>query len=90
VGIERFGPIGVVDLAEPAGRDYTTLGRQVAALAELGLVERRERADDARVREARVTPKGKAMTDLVDAAREKLGREIFSTWKNKTSTRSCA
>jgi DNA-binding MarR family transcriptional regulator len=36
-----------------------------------------------RVREARVTPKGKAMTDLVDAAREKLGRQIFSTWKKR-------
>ncbi|HVY21246.1 MAG TPA: MarR family winged helix-turn-helix transcriptional regulator [Bauldia sp.] len=83
VGIERVGAIGVVDLAERAGRDYTTVSRQVATLAKLGLVERRGRADDARVREARITAKGKAMTDLVDAAREKMGRAIFATWKRR-------
>jgi acyl-CoA reductase-like NAD-dependent aldehyde dehydrogenase len=32
------------------------------------------------VREAVVSPKGKAMTDLVDAARERIGRAIFATW----------
>ncbi len=30
VGIERFGPIGVVDLADRVGRDYTTVSRQLA------------------------------------------------------------
>jgi len=32
------------------------------------------------VREAAITPKGRAMTDLVDAARERIGRAIFETW----------
>jgi hypothetical protein len=32
------------------------------------------------VHEAVITPKGKAMTDLVDAAREKIGRAILKTW----------
>jgi erythromycin esterase-like protein len=27
-----------------------------------------------------ITPKGKAMTNLVDAARERIGRAIFDTW----------
>ncbi|HWK53636.1 MAG TPA: MarR family transcriptional regulator, partial [Hyphomicrobiales bacterium] len=27
-----------------------------------------------------VTPKGKAMTDAVDMARERIGRAIFATW----------
>lgn len=80
VNVERFGPIGVVDLADRVGRDYTTVSRQVAKLESLGLVKRRGSADDRRVREALVTPKGKAMTDRVDAARERLGREIFKTW----------
>jgi len=80
VGIERFGPIGVVDLAGGVGRDYTTVSRQVAKLEGLGLVARQENETDRRVREAVVTPKGKAMTDLVDAAREKILREIFATW----------
>src|SRR5580700_6140538 len=55
VGIERFGPIGVVDLADRVGRDYTTVSRQIARLESLGLVERREGAADRRVREAAIT-----------------------------------
>ncbi|KJC52425.1 MarR family winged helix-turn-helix transcriptional regulator [Bradyrhizobium sp. LTSP857] len=80
VGIERFGPIGIVDLADRVGRDYTTVSRQVAKLESLGLAERREHPTDRRVREAVITAKGKAMTDLVDAARERIGRAIFATW----------
>jgi DNA-binding MarR family transcriptional regulator len=80
VGIERFGPIGVVELADGVGRDYTTVSRQVARLASLGLVKRQGSAADGRVRLAVVTLKGKAMTDLVDAARERIGRAVFATW----------
>ncbi|MDE1997100.1 MAG: winged helix-turn-helix transcriptional regulator [Rhizobiaceae bacterium] len=80
VGIERFGPIGVVEMADRVGRDYTTVSRQVAKLESLGLVERKGSAADRRVREAIVTEKGKAMTDLVDAARERIGRAIFESW----------
>jgi DNA-binding MarR family transcriptional regulator len=80
VGIERFGPIGVVELAERVGRDYTTVSRQVAKLEGLALVERQGSAADRRVREAVVTAKGKAMTSRVDAARERIGRDIFKTW----------
>ena len=80
VGIERFGPIGVVEMADRVGRDYTTVSRQVAKLESLGLVQRQASAADRRVREAVISAKGKAMTDLVDAAREKIGRAIFETW----------
>jgi DNA-binding MarR family transcriptional regulator len=80
VGIDRFGPIGVVDLADRVGRDYTTVSRQVAKLESLGLAERRESEADRRVRVAAVTPKGKAMTEAVDAARDRIGRAIFETW----------
>jgi DNA-binding MarR family transcriptional regulator len=80
VGIERFGPIGVVELADRVGRDYTTVSRQVAKLESLGLVERRASAADRRVHEAAITPKGKTMTDLIDAARERIGRVIFEKW----------
>lgn len=80
VGIERRGPIGVVELADCVGRDYTTVSRQVAKLESLGLVERRGSTTDQRVREAIVTQKGKAMTDRVDAARDRIGRDIFATW----------
>lgn len=80
VMIERLGPIGVVELADRAGRDYTTVSRQVAKLDSLGLVERHALPTDGRVRVASVTPKGKAMTDALDAAREKMARELFKSW----------
>jgi DNA-binding MarR family transcriptional regulator len=80
VGIERFGPMGIVELADRVGRDYTTISRQVAKLESLGLAQRQESSADRRVREVAITPKGEAMTDLVDAARERIGRVIFQTW----------
>jgi DNA-binding MarR family transcriptional regulator len=80
VGIERLGPIGVVELADGVGRDYTTVSRQVAKLESLGLVERQPGATDRRVRQAIVTARGKAMTDAVDLAREAAGRAIFASW----------
>src|ERR1700729_131253 len=51
VVIDKFGPIGVVDLADRVGRDYTTVSRQIAKLASLNLVERRAGAADRRIRE---------------------------------------
>jgi len=83
VGIEEFGPIGVVDLADRAGRDYTTVSRQVAKLESLGLVERRESSADRRVREAVVTARGRAMTGRIDAARERFAHAAFSDWKEE-------
>ncbi|OWJ69080.1 MarR family winged helix-turn-helix transcriptional regulator [Inquilinus limosus] len=80
VGIERLGPIGVMELADRAGRDYTTVSRQVAKLESLGLAERRQSAADRRVNEAVVTPKGKAMTDKIDAARERIASAVFASW----------
>ena len=80
VVIERAGPIGVVDLADGVGRDYTTVSRQVAKLESLGLVERQGSEADRRVRHAIVTAKGKAMTDALDAARERIGRQVFEAW----------
>lgn len=80
VGIERFGPIGVVELADRSGRDYTTVSRQVAKLESLGLVKRQPSANDRRVHEAVVTEQGKATTDLLDAARERIGRLALQNW----------
>ncbi|WP_373684368.1 MarR family winged helix-turn-helix transcriptional regulator [Sphingomonas sp. R-74633] len=80
VGIERFGPIGVVEAADRLGRDYTTVSRQVARLESLGLVERRAGAADKRVREAVATAEGKAMTDRIDVARERILGGVFADW----------
>jgi DNA-binding MarR family transcriptional regulator len=83
VGIERFGPIGVVDLADRVGRDYTTISRQVAKLESLDLARRQESPADRRVRSLVVRPKGKAMIARVDAARNRMGRDIFKSWDAK-------
>jgi DNA-binding MarR family transcriptional regulator len=80
VTIERRGPIGVVDLAEGVGRDYTTVSRQVARLEALELVKRRSGSADKRVREAIITPRGKEATDAVDVAREKMALTLFRDW----------
>jgi DNA-binding MarR family transcriptional regulator len=81
--VERLGPIGVVDLAGRVGRDHTTVSRQVAKLESHGLVERRAGIEDGRVRQVVVTLKGRAMTDAVDAARDRLGRALFARWEQK-------
>jgi DNA-binding MarR family transcriptional regulator len=81
VGVERIGPIPLVELADRTGRDYTTVSRQVSKLEELGLVKREENMGDRRVRKVAITPQGKAMTNRVDAARERIGRAIFDSWE---------
>ncbi|XXV00306.1 MarR family transcriptional regulator [Sorangium sp. So ce1153] len=83
VGIERFGPIGVVELSERAGRDYTTVSRQVAKLESLGLIERRPSPADRRIHEAVITDKGRQITDALDAARQRLAAPILARWSEE-------
>lgn len=82
VRVDRRGPIGVVELADLVGRDYTTVSRQVARLDELGLVVRRTGTHDKRVREAEVTELGREMADAVDRMREQLVGELMADWTN--------
>ena len=83
VGIERFGPIGVGDLAERAGRDYTTVSRQVAKLVELGLVDSRPGERDRRVNEATVTQGGREVAAALQGARERMAEPILAKWSKK-------
>ena len=83
VMIERLGPIGIVELAGRAGRDYTTVSRQVGRLERQGLVERRASEGDARVRAVAVSRRGKAMTDALDAARERMAYALFADWSRE-------
>lgn len=46
--VARRGLIGLVRLADRVGRDYTTVGRQMARLEELGLAKRRVSTADRR------------------------------------------
>lgn len=81
--IERLGPIGVVELADRVGRDYTTVSRQVAKLESLGLVSRQAQPGDRRVRESVITAEGKAMTTLLDAARFRMAEQVFAEWETQ-------
>ena len=81
--VERLGPIGVVELADRVGRDYTTVSRQLAKLESLTLIKRQPGAEDRRVREAVVAPKGKAMTNRIDVARERVLQAGFAAWDEK-------
>jgi DNA-binding MarR family transcriptional regulator len=80
VRVDRRGPLGIGELAELCGRDYTTVSRQVAKLESLGLVGRQVNAQDARIKEAVITPKGRAMTRALDAAREKIFTALLADW----------
>jgi DNA-binding MarR family transcriptional regulator len=83
VRIERRGPMGIVELADLAGRDHTTVSRQVTKLESLGLVTRQAGQNDGRVSEVAVTKKGKSMTNALDAARERLAWPILAKWNEK-------
>lgn len=83
IGVEKLGPIGVGDLADRVGRDYTTVSRQIAKLDDLGLVKRAASERDGRVRVASITPKGKSMTDAIDRAREVKARALFASWNTE-------
>ena len=80
VMVERFGPVGVVDLAGRVGRDHTTVSRQVARLEELGMVSRSPSPTDHRVRQAIISAPGKRAIEAVDAARERVALALFKDW----------
>jgi DNA-binding MarR family transcriptional regulator len=81
--IQRRGPLGVGELADRVGRDYTTVSRQVAKLISLGLVARGPGEADRRVTEAVITEKGQAMSELLDAARERLATIALADWSEQ-------
>jgi DNA-binding MarR family transcriptional regulator len=83
MGIQRHGPIGVVELAELAGRDYTTVSRQVTKLESLGLIVRQASKADKRVRASVITAKGSTMATALDKARERLAAEVLVNWNKK-------
>ena len=78
--IGRFGPIGVGELADRVGRDYTTVSRQVTKLGQMGLTHRQRNVKDKRINEAVVTPEGKMMTDKIDHTRALIYNDIFNSW----------
>ncbi len=78
--VEKYGPIGVVDLAGRVGRDYTTVSRQLTRLEKIGLVQRNVSGEDRRTRQVVVTGEGKTATTAVDQAREAMLVQTFKDW----------
>ena len=83
VKIGMAGAIGVVDLADLAGRDHSTVSRQVAKLESLGLVARQPGASDRRVREAILTEDGIATVTALSAARHRLMDRFLAPWSDQ-------
>ena len=78
---QRRGPLGVGELADWIGRNSTTVSRQVAKLESLGLIARRAGKTDRGVTEAVVTEKGWAMSEMLDAARERVAGKALAGWR---------
>jgi DNA-binding MarR family transcriptional regulator len=83
IAVERKGPLGVVELGQFVGRDYTTVSRQIAKLDSLGLIVRRASKGDKRVRQAVITAQGRKMTSAIDAARERIATVLFAKWSKR-------
>ena len=83
VGVDRFGPIAVGDLAARAGRDYTTVSRQLARLESAGLVRREPDGSDRRVHKVSIAARGSRMMQRVDRAREQIARNFFRPWSRR-------
>ena len=83
VGIDRLGPVGVMELADRTGRDYTTVSRQVSKLQAQELIVRRPSQADARVNEALITNKGREMVSAIDTARNRVVTAMLTDWSDE-------
>ncbi|USR66896.1 MarR family winged helix-turn-helix transcriptional regulator [Providencia stuartii] len=82
IGIDRFGPVGIVELANMVGRDYTTVSRQVGKLVTLQLAIRQQDSQDKRINNALISPKGKEMTAKIDQTRYQFYQQMFNQWSD--------
>jgi DNA-binding MarR family transcriptional regulator len=73
-------PLGVADLADQAGRDHTTVSRQLAKLETLGLVARSDGGGDRRRRPAELTDEGRAVVQAITEARRRLLSHALADW----------
>ncbi|MDU4079923.1 MAG: MarR family winged helix-turn-helix transcriptional regulator [Klebsiella pneumoniae] len=66
VAVGRHGPVGVVELADHLGRDYTTVSRQVKKLEAQGLACKQPNRHDRRISEV--------------TARRRLMNQVLAQW----------
>ena len=67
-------------LAEQVGRDQSTVSRQTAKLAHLGLIRRRASSADRRARETMITAEGRRLVQAITAARRRLLDRLLAEW----------
>lgn len=72
--------LSVAQLAEQAGRDPSTVSRQLGKLEQLGLVKRPSLRRDMRVRAATITKAGARTVAAITEARRKLLGELIQDW----------
>jgi len=81
VRLGRAGPMGVAELADQAGRDHTTVSRQLAKLESLGLVRRAGSLEDRRRRAAELSEAGAAVVAAISGARRRLLTRALADWR---------
>jgi DNA-binding MarR family transcriptional regulator len=72
--------MSVAQLAEQAGRDPSTVSRQLARLEQLGLIRRPATRQDLRVRAAIITRGGMRTLAAITDARRRLLTELLREW----------
>lgn len=80
VAIGRYGPVGVVELADNLGRDYTTVSRQVKKLEAQSLARKQPNVLDRRISEVTLSEEGRAIFDAIAVARQRLMNQVLATW----------
>ena len=76
----RYGPVGVVELADSLGRDYTTVSRQVKKLEVQGLAFKQPNAQDRRISEVTLSEQGKTVIKRIAVARTRLMNQVLAEW----------
>ena len=72
--------MSVAQLADQAGRDPSTVSRQIAKLEQLGFVKRPSAPSDMRVRAVAITRSGSRVITAITNARLKLLNELIHNW----------
>ena len=72
--------MSVAQLAEQAGRDPSTISRQIAKLEQLGFVQRPSVQKDMRARAAAITRSGTRVVTAITNARRRLLSELIKDW----------
>lgn len=78
--LEESGGCRATDLAAHYALDKSTVSRQVTALEQAGLVERRQDAEDHRVQALQLTEAGRRILAQVTESRRAAFRERLAEW----------